>query len=187
MLALRKVASDHWSRNLADISCIPWGAGLCVKRNVATDYIKLLDELGVFAAVGRQGQNLFCGEDDLFSWSAVVGGYDFGVFPSLRVQHLISRHRLSQNYILRLVRDHSFSHTILKYVRGSRSYQSVNPFQMVRLCLHGMKNGVFSMRCRWAEIKGCENARQFISQNSIEPIGTREQSFCRVLTTTGEE
>ena len=39
----------------------------------------------------------------------------------------------------------------------------------VRLLLHGMRNGLFSMRCGWAAARGQDGAAQFISANGLSP------------------
>src|SRR5678816_3587540 len=41
MLALRSVSSLMWSNNPKDNECIPWGAGLCVRRTTAESYAVL--------------------------------------------------------------------------------------------------------------------------------------------------
>src|SRR5438132_8045352 len=74
LLALRSVPSPLWSNNPADVALIPWGAGMSVTREVAGSYLKLVQQLKVKAMIGRRGQELFCGEDDLFSWASVVTG-----------------------------------------------------------------------------------------------------------------
>jgi glycosyltransferase involved in cell wall biosynthesis len=70
LLALRSVSEDAWSESPSDAVCMPWGAGLCVTRPVAAAYATLLQRLGVTSVLGRRGQQLLCGEDDLFSWAA---------------------------------------------------------------------------------------------------------------------
>ena len=57
----------------------------------------------------RNGEQLFAGGDDVFSWACVGGGQGFGLFPDLRVTHLISAARLTRRYYLRLIHDHALS------------------------------------------------------------------------------
>jgi glycosyltransferase involved in cell wall biosynthesis len=174
LLALRSVSSPLWSNNPADVALIPWGAGISVTREVADSYLKLVQQLNVTALIGRRGQRLFCGEDDLFSWASIITGKGFGIFPNLRLTHLISADRLNQRYFLRLIHGHQFTHELLRYlltgVQSTNGQGSMDLLRNLRILLHGMKNGRFSMRCRWAGIRGRDRAARFISGNRLHPL-----------------
>jgi glycosyltransferase involved in cell wall biosynthesis len=174
LLALRSVPLPLWSNNTADVALIPWGAGLSVTREVAESYVKLIHRLNVKGMIGRCGQRLFCGEDDLFSWASIVIGKGFGIFPNLRVTHLISSERLNQRYFLRLIHGHQFTHDLLRYlltgVQSTNGQGSMNLLRNLRILLHGMKNGRFSMRCAWASIRGRDHAARFISGNRLRAL-----------------
>jgi glycosyltransferase involved in cell wall biosynthesis len=100
LLALRTVPDARWSNHYEDWPTIPWGAGLCVTREVATHYVELLKRLAHNAIVDRNGEYLYCGGDDLFSWVSVRLRKGFGIFPSLTVAHLIPGERLTRGYLL---------------------------------------------------------------------------------------
>jgi glycosyltransferase involved in cell wall biosynthesis len=104
-LALRSVTSPLWSNNPRDSECIPWGAGLAVTRCIANSYREIVRCTRVSSFLDRRGQQLYCGGDDLFSWAAAMSGQGFGLFPRLRVTHLIAAGRLERPYLLRLIRD----------------------------------------------------------------------------------
>jgi glycosyltransferase involved in cell wall biosynthesis len=168
LLALRTVRGDRYSNNAKDHTCMPWGAGLCVTRTVAKAYGPFLDSLEITRIVGRSGQELRCGEDNLFSVTAVTVGKGFGIFPALRVDHLIHSTRLTHDYIVRLLRGHAFSHGVLDYVLfglrpGGNRYR-----RYARIALHGLRNGRFSLRCRWAAAHGEELAARFIAENHLQ-------------------
>jgi glycosyltransferase involved in cell wall biosynthesis len=38
LLALRRASTDLWTNNTDDLACVPWGPGLCVRRQVADSY-----------------------------------------------------------------------------------------------------------------------------------------------------
>jgi glycosyltransferase involved in cell wall biosynthesis len=174
LLALRSVPSALWSNNPADVALIPWGAGMSMTREVAESYLQLIQRLNVKAIIGRRGPRLYSAEDDLFSWASAITGQGFGLFPNLRVTHLISAHRLNQPYFLRLIEDHQFSHAILQYlmtgVQSSNAQRSMNLLRNLRILLHGVRNGQFSMRYRWAGIRGRDQAARFISENRLRPL-----------------
>ena len=177
-LSLRYVKKFCWSSDIKDFEYIPWGAGLCVTRSVADYYPQFVFQLNAIDLLDRKEERLFAGGDDLFSWASVAVGKGFGLFPELRVTHLISAGRLSHRYFLRLIHDHAFSHGVLKYLIGGVYPQRVGLEQYVRLIihgiknglLHGIKNGLFSAKCRWAGVYGSEVASRFITERQLQPI-----------------
>jgi glycosyltransferase involved in cell wall biosynthesis len=170
MLALRSVPAPLWSNNPRDYGCIPWGAGLVVTRMVARVYVELLGEFNVREVLDRRGRRLFCGGDDLFSWAAAAEGLGFGIFPELRITHLISAGRLTQAYFLRLIHDHAFSHGILGYLLAGAMHRRVDPFLVVHVLLHGIRHGWFSMRCQWAQSRGAAAAAHFVRKKGLAPF-----------------
>lgn len=170
-LALRTVSSARWSNSPTDTESIPWGAGLCVVRRVAESYGRFIESLGadVMAVVDRKGQDLFCGGDDAFSWVAASLGSGFGIFPALRVTHLIPASRLNRHYLLRLLHDHAMSHGVLRYRLTGALPRRMAWIRYVHLLLHGLKNGRFSMQCQWAASRGEHSAARFVVDARLQP------------------
>jgi glycosyltransferase involved in cell wall biosynthesis len=171
-LALRTVPGDSWSNNTQDRDSVPWGPGLCVKRRVASAYSPLLDKLGVADLVDRKGERLFGNGDVAFSWAAVTCGLGFGVFPRLCVEHLISRHRVTHRYFLRLALESTFSAGVLDYRWGGILPSSDAGWleRTVRIGLKGARRGIFAMRYSWAVDQGVAQARDYIRQHHLEPL-----------------
>jgi glycosyltransferase involved in cell wall biosynthesis len=170
IIALRTVPRSLWSNNPTDFGCIPWGAGLVVKRGVADAFPRLLEDLDIRSVIGRKGQRLFCGEDDLFSWISAEAGLGFGIFPQLRIKHLIPSARLSQSYLLRLNHDQAFSHGILHYLLEGAEPRRIGAFRVARFLAHGLRRGTFSMRCEWAAARGEAAAERFIARGGLRPV-----------------
>jgi glycosyltransferase involved in cell wall biosynthesis len=173
MLALRNVSTARWSNNAADHETIPWGAGLCVTREVAGLYPSFIERLAIAAVLDRRGHTLFSGGDDLFSWTAASAGYGFGIFPQLRVTHLIAATRLRREYFLRLIQDHAFSVGVLQFVLTGVRPRRIDWPQYAHVLLHGGRNGPFSMRCYWAAARGEDRAARFITEKRIERLDMR--------------
>jgi glycosyltransferase involved in cell wall biosynthesis len=169
LLALRTVSSARWTKNTQEFGTIPWGAGLCVIRSVANSYRQSVENLDVTIPLDRKGEELFSGGDDLFSWIAASVGFDFGIFPELRVTHLIAADRLSRAYFLRLIKDHTYSNFVRHYLFDGIQPQRLNWNRYFRLVLHGIKNGQFSMRCKWAALSGEDRAARFILDKRLQP------------------
>ena len=150
LLALRTVSKTCWSNNPDDHRSIPWGAGLCVSRPIADLYQQFLARLEVTPVVDRKADDLFSGGDDVLSWTAAAAGLGFGIFPQLRVTHLIGSARLNRTYFLKLIHDHAFSASILRYLLARVEPRRIRWTTHVHLLLHGLRNGYFSMRCQSA-------------------------------------
>ena len=170
LLALRSVARPTWTNNVADYFCAPHGAGLCVPRRVAMRYSQLVRELRISKVLDRHGENLFSCGDDPFSWLSVGSDTGFGIFPELRITHLIPARRVRQDYLVRLVHGHTFSHVVLRYVVYGTIPRLATVLDRLRALAHGVKDGWFSMRCRLAESRGTADATQFISEHRLQPF-----------------
>lgn len=170
MLGIRVVSRPTWTNNVADYFCTPWGAGLCVPRRIAMLYCQIVHELRTSEVLDRHGENLFCGGDDLFSWLSVGSDAGYGIFPELRITHLISAGRVQQDYIVRLVRDHTFSHAVLRYVLYGTNPCPSMALRPLRIIAHGLEKGWLSMRCQWAASRGTADAIQFISARRLQPL-----------------
>lgn len=170
LLALRDNREVLWTNNFADWLCRPVGAGLCATREVAERFADEVEQLRVTPLLGRRGQDLFSGEDDLFSWAAVRLGFGFGVFPELTMTHLISARRLTREYFVRLIRGHAYSHGVLRYLLEGTRPHSFEATRHLLLPLHALRNGLFSMQCHWAELRGERLAAEFIAANGLQPL-----------------
>jgi glycosyltransferase involved in cell wall biosynthesis len=172
-LALRTSSNRLWTNNPKDSSCIPWGAGLCVTRQTACAYVHLMSVLNISHVLDRHGERLFCGGDDLFSWVSARNGLGFGVFPELRITHLIGAHRLTRPYFLRLVHDHGYSLGILNYLFFGDEPRCPGVEGTLRIILHGVRHGAFSMRCKWATARGVRGAARFLTRQGMHPISAQ--------------
>jgi len=105
----------------------PWGAGQCVTGEVAQAYSSYIAQNQLLTYMNRRGsESLVKCDDDLFSLAAIKIGKPYGLFPGLKVLHLIDKKRLSHSYFKRLVYGNSYSHAILALI----SSQSLdNPFK----------------------------------------------------------
>lgn len=180
MLALRSVSSACWSNNPQDSACRPYGAGLCVRRDLAGNFFQFFERLKASAALGRRGnQQLFQHDDDLFSWAAVESGRGFGIFPELKITHLISAGRLKQSYFLRLIFYGAISHWVLQYLLTGNQPGKISFFRIFHIALHGIRNGLFSMRCQWAGTRGENRAAHFISEKKLSPNIVQKSSAAK--------
>jgi glycosyltransferase involved in cell wall biosynthesis len=169
MLGLRSVPRELWSNDPANDFCIPWGAGLCVSRATADSYESLVDSLRIGQVLDRRGETLFGGGDDLFSWASVRRGYGFGIFPKLKVTHIVPSSRVEERYLLRLVRDRAYSGGVLRYTLSGEEQRPIVIVDTIRILLDGLRRGGFSMRCRLAVAQGAQEAARYIATQPVQP------------------
>jgi hypothetical protein len=100
------------------VSAVPWGAGLCVRRDVAETYAAAAKDSCLIRELDRKGASLISGGDDQFSWVATKLGRRFGIFPALKLLHLIDARRLTLEYLERLVEDRGYSGAVLARIHG---------------------------------------------------------------------
>lgn len=173
LLSLRNVANACWSNNARDSYCMPWGAGLCVRRALASLYLEFVQEigkLGVTAVLGRRGTQLFSHDDDVFSWLAASSRDGFGIFPQLRLTHLIAADRLQRGYFLRLIENHAYSGNVFRYLMEGIEPRANDWTRYASTWIHGVRRGVFSMRCQRAELRGEDRAAAFVLQKCFAEV-----------------
>jgi len=56
----------------------------------------------------------------------------------------------------------------------------VTPLRYVHVLLHGIRNGIFSMRSQWAESRGEDRAARFIESHHLLPINISRWTAPRI-------
>lgn len=112
-LALRETTVAQWGNVLAQ-EATPWGAGLCIRRKVAEAYLCRWEESAV-RITDRKGTSLLGGGDVEISFVARDIGCGTGVFPELKLLHLIPKERVSSSYLLKLYQAGCTTHYLLMF------------------------------------------------------------------------
>jgi len=118
MLAIREFERDSWSNLLHPNETTPYGAGLCVRRIVADKYTHLVRNDPRRLNMGRKGKLLLSCEDSDIAFTACDIGLGTGQFTSLKLSHLMQTSRLEEEYLIRLCKSMTYSHTLLASFRG---------------------------------------------------------------------
>jgi glycosyltransferase involved in cell wall biosynthesis len=117
-LVIRSVGAESWTRSYFDEST-PLGAGLCVRRDAAAEYLRLHDAGLRTRMLDRAGNSLVSGGDNDLAACALDLGMTVGVTPSLALTHIIPRERLSEDYLVRLIESIAYSGVILRSFRAA--------------------------------------------------------------------
>jgi glycosyltransferase involved in cell wall biosynthesis len=120
-LPVREVTSPRWS-NIAGVhllgespeEAIPWGAGLCIRKEVAIAYCQFCEQSSL-QIVSHQGEGLLGGEDTEMAFVCCSRGLGVGIFPGLKITHLIPQRRVSEDYIVRFAEGTGISNNLLRY------------------------------------------------------------------------
>jgi glycosyltransferase involved in cell wall biosynthesis len=114
-LALRTSSSPQWSNVFTCIAATPWGAGMCVRAGVADAYCQFCQNSSIQIASRLGKEILMSGEDREICYAACMLGCGMGVFPQLRLTHLIPKERVTTEYLLKVYEGTSTSNLLLAY------------------------------------------------------------------------
>ena len=161
-LALRETASPQWSNVASCWQAMPWGAGLCVRTPVAVAYCQSCERSSIQIS-GRSGNSPFSGEDKEIALTCCTQGSGFGIFPDLKLTHLIPRHRISEGYIVRLAEFTKLCDLLLDY-----KWQNIIPASppRVKVLLSVLEGRLFhsgiDRRIRFATVRALTKANKII-------------------------
>jgi hypothetical protein len=157
----RKVAS--WSNLISCRESIPVGAGLCVRSNVAAAYLKscMQSEIQI---TDRKGASLLGHGDYEICFVGCSLELGMGIFPQLRMTHLIPKERTSDEYFIRLLESSRASGQLLAHkwqnVRLQSPYSLRGAFSVIKNIL--TRRG-FERRVFLAHLRGAQMARRLLS------------------------
>lgn len=154
-LAVRNIREPAWT-NVSDLwQAQPCGAGLCVRMPIAQKYLQELSCDGVRRRLDRTGSSLLStGDTDLVLTSEKLG-LGWGVFPELKLTHLLPKGRLEEEYLLRLTEGMAASSTALKIRRnGKAGTPHVGLSLLARRIYRRIRFGVRAERFFTAEQRG---------------------------------
>jgi glycosyltransferase involved in cell wall biosynthesis len=119
-LAIKIFDKDMWS-NMLEV--LPVGAGMCVRKSVATKYVEIVERDPKRLNLDRKGKDertgliISGGDLDLAMTSSELN-LGTGLFARLQLTHLIPDSRLQEDYLIRWTEGNSYSCTFLNFFRG---------------------------------------------------------------------
>jgi glycosyltransferase involved in cell wall biosynthesis len=117
-LAVRSCKRDSWSNIAVWSDAFPFGAGLCVRREVMVQYQTVVTASPLRLSLDRTGRELLSAGDYDIGLTSCDMGMGCGVFQALKLTHIIPAQRVSDEYMLRLEYGHRYSNTLLACLRG---------------------------------------------------------------------
>jgi glycosyltransferase involved in cell wall biosynthesis len=178
-LALRDVSGPRWANLASCLDAMPWGAGLCVRREIAQAYCEHCERCRI-QITDRRGNSLSSSGDKEISFVCCSNGLGIGIFPKLKVKHLIPQHRLSEDYIVRLGEGIMLSNFLLNYKWSNITPRT--PFDLDGMLSIAktllLRRGV-ERRMRFAGVRATLKARKIIrtdlkNRREFKSAGGRE-------------
>lgn len=127
-LALRDERRAHYSNETRyHTPAIPYGAGLCIRRQFALEYVESCRRRPAALGLDRCAHQLLSGGDIDLALHACREGSLAGVVPELTLVHLIPSSRLELDYFVRLSAGHATANYHLARLWGWNSGESENP------------------------------------------------------------
>ena len=102
LLTLREVNADLWSNDPDHHASTPWGAGLCMRREVFERYAEELVANPRRYDLDLKGAVLLYGGDTDIAYTACRMGHAKGVFRALTLTHLIPSGRCTEEHLCRV-------------------------------------------------------------------------------------
>ncbi|HZE63700.1 MAG TPA: glycosyltransferase [Pyrinomonadaceae bacterium] len=118
-LAINEFDRDSWSNVPCLDQTTPNGAGLCVRRRVATEYLAYHASGKRKVVLDRMGESLLSAGDLDLAATACDLGLGNGLFAALKLTHLIPKERLSEPYLLNLLEAQVLSARLLESFRSN--------------------------------------------------------------------
>jgi glycosyltransferase involved in cell wall biosynthesis len=116
----RMVSEPIWSNDREHGPSLPTGAGSVVKKKVADAYVRKLANEPVWASLGRTAEKMLSCEDVEIAMIACDLGLGRGLFPQLKLTHLVEARKMTLDFLCRNAHGNGYSYTIHNYLRFGR-------------------------------------------------------------------
>jgi len=113
-LGLRDANTTCWANVATCSEALPSGAGLCVRANVAKACVQFAKQSSIRIS-DPVNDSLLDGAEKEIAFIACKMGLGMGLFPELKVTHLIPKERLAADYLVRLCESSEVSNYLLAY------------------------------------------------------------------------
>jgi hypothetical protein len=183
-LAIRVFNEDRWS-NLGEASgCVPVGAGMCTRREVALRYVANIEKSPIARQLDRRGKGLDglggMGDTQL-ALTSLEFGWGTGIFHSLKAIHLTPKERMTEDYIAGRAEGGAFSRHLYNAFHGAPLEMPAN--SVLRGAIGGLKRRLTMSRRerRFAEAKmrGYVRAVEFWKNvQKLAVIGRQSSEGC---------
>ncbi len=158
----RVFKSAIWSNLPDDNRTMPFGAGMCLRREVMEEYLKQVELDPKRLVLGRTGIRFITGEDIDLNYVATGKGLGTGLFPSLSLIHMMPKERINEQHMIRYAAGNAYSMVILHWLHFGEirvpRYSKIGA--LVYWLRIGLRMDSFARRMELAQIKARREAVQ---------------------------
>jgi glycosyltransferase involved in cell wall biosynthesis len=165
LLSERLVETAMWSNDPDHTPSTPWGGGMCVRRAVADAYLAQTAANPRRLQLDPMGDQPGYGGDTDLSYTGCSIGLGMGVFPQLKITHLIPARRCSIEYLLRNLEAHEFSHWMQHHARTGEWPAVGGVRARAARGLRWLRADALERQMMAAESRGRASAQQAIATN----------------------
>jgi hypothetical protein len=165
-LVIRDVPRDIWSNLPSLPETMPCGAGLCVRRKVASYYSTLHTTGHRPFQLDRIGSSLLSGGDNDLAACACDVGLGVGIFRSLSLTHLVPSSRLQEDYLVQLAEGVALSAVLLRSLRDPSAARSPTWKRRIADIVRMFFQNRRERRFHLATLRGERTAREFLASSS---------------------
>lgn len=168
ILAIRYIDKILWSNDPENFESSPIGAGMCLRRKVATQHIKNIEENPRKLDLGRMGNKMVSAEDiDIIATNCKME-LGKGVFPALKIIHLIPRQRMEKKFLYTLSEGNAYSKTLFDFfehqkIRKTRSGFISKTIWLLKL----LRMDSFSRNMEISKERGIKSAISFLKEKKL--------------------
>jgi hypothetical protein len=162
-LSLREVTSARWSNVVSSHSeATPWGAGLCVRSNVASAYLQLYEQQSLQTR-GPRGQPLLSGEDVEICYISCKMGLGIAIFPELKVTQLIPKEQITDEYSIMSFEGKSLTNLLLAFKwEGQLPWCPLSMWGMLSVVKNTLLRRGIDRQMYFAHVRAAMEARRII-------------------------
>lgn len=119
-MVVYEIDRDYWSNIAVWSSAIPFGAGMCVRTQLALSYAAGVKNDPLRQTLGRTGAAMTASEDVDLAYTVIGEGFGTARFKDLKITHLIPKERLTEDYVVRLFSGFEVSGFAMARIRGEK-------------------------------------------------------------------
>jgi glycosyltransferase involved in cell wall biosynthesis len=166
LLCERKPAKDVWSNDRSNFAATPWGAGECIRREVAIAYAEKVAKEPRRRQLDLQGGQLVYGGDTDIAYTGLDSGLGMGVFTSLRITHLTPKSRCTEEYLLRNYEAHAYSEVLHHWVEyGAIPKQRTDLRGRLGVLARRVLGSPLERKMIAARVRGLSRGEQFVTSH----------------------
>jgi glycosyltransferase involved in cell wall biosynthesis len=164
LLCERIVEQDLWSNDRSHFRATPWGAGECIRREVARIYTENVERDPRRRQLDLQGGQLVYGGDTDIVYAGLERGWGMGVFGGLKVKHLTPASRCRDEYFLRRYEGKAFSEVLHGWISTGAVPRTRRTDLRGRIgeCFRWLFAGRMERKLMAARRRGLRRAEEFV-------------------------